>query len=532
MGPPSENSAADWLQPTGEQEGLGRYVEIVRERIGTIAIAVAVTLAVAIAYLVTAEKVYEAEADMLVTPVPAEDPLLAGLGLIRESSDPTRDVETAAKLATTIEVATRVEEELQTGEEPKDLLEDVSAAPIALSNLVALTAEGSSPEEAAELANAFAQAAVEERTASLHEQIDQVLPPLQERAEQDEDANGGEPAGTFSDESLATQIARLETLAESPDPTLRVETEAIPPDSPVSPRPVLTLAGALVAGLVIGIAAAFATQALDPRLRREEQLRARYRLPIIARVPREPNAGSGPISPERLSPAGTEAYRTLRSNVVAAASPGGGSRAILVTGSSNAEGKTTTAVNLASSLALSGKRTILIEADLRRPAVGPTLRVRAESGGIVGVLLENASLEDALVQVPAFGTNLELLLADYEGGWISELFSLAAAKRMIDDAKQLADYVVIDSPPLTAVVDTLPLAREVDDLLIVTRIGVTRLDRLRELGELMAGNEIEPLGFAVLAAQRPEGDYLTPPKVGGVTRERRTTGGRRRVSAP
>ena len=526
MSPASNSPAADWLQPTGEQEGLGRYLEIIRERLGTIAIAVAVTLAAAIGYLATAEKVYEAEADLLITPVPAEDPLLAGLGLIRESSDPTRDVETAARLATTIEVAELVAEELQTGEEPRDLLEDVTAQPIALSNLVALTAEGSTPEEAAELANAFADAAVENRTASLHEQIEEVLPQLEERAE----GAGGGDAADFGTGSLDQQIARLETLLQSPDPTIRAETEAIPPESPVSPRPFLTLVGALFAGLVVGIAIAFATQALDPRLRREEQLRSRYRLPIMARVPRETNAGSGPISPDRLSPAGTEAYRTLRSNVLASAATEG-SRAILITGSTNSDGKTTTAVNLAASLAVSGKRTILIEADLRRPAVGPTLRVRTNEGGIVGVLLENASLEDALVPVPAFGANLEVLLADYEGGWISELFSTAAAKRMIEHAKRLAPYVIIDSPPLITVVDTLPLAREADDVLIVTRLGVTRLDRLNELGELLAANEIGPRGFALLGSARPEGDYLTPSRVGGLARDRQAPG-RRRVPTP
>lgn len=526
MSPASNTSPADWLQPTGEQEGLGRYLEIIRERLGTIAIAVAVTLAVAIGYLATAEKVYEAEADLLVTPVPAEDPLLAGLGLIRESADATRDVETAARLATTFEVAELAAEELGTGEDPRDLLNDVTAQPIALSNLVALTAEGSTPEEAAELANVFADAAVDQRTESLHAQIEEVLPQLEERAE----GEGGTGAAGFGTESLDVQIARLETLLESPDPTLRAETAAIPPESPVSPRPFLTLVGALFAGLVVGIAIAFATQALDPRLRREEQLRSRYRLPVLARVPREPNAGSGPISPDRLSPAGTEAYRTLRSNVLASAT-GEASRAILVTGSTNGDGKTTTAVNLAASLAVSGKRTILIEADLRRPAVGPTLRVRANEGGIVGVLLENSSLEDALVPVPAFGSNLEVLLADYEGGWISELFSTAAARRMVEHAKRLAPYVIIDSPPLTAVVDTLPLAREADDVIIVTRVGVTRLDRLTELGELLAANEIAPRGFGLLGSAKPEGDYLTPSRAGSVARGRQAPG-RRHVPAP
>ncbi|MGI8462510.1 MAG: AAA family ATPase [Solirubrobacterales bacterium] len=517
---------ADWLQPTGEQEGLGRYLEIIRERIGTIVVAIAITLTIAIAYVATATKVYEAEADLLITPVPAEDPILAGLGLIRESSDPTRDVETAARLATTIEVAERVRETLALSEDARDLVGDVTAEPIALSNLVALTASSDDPDEAARLANGFAEAAVAERTEALHDQIEELLPELESRAD---DEGGG--TSTFGDQPLDVQIARLETLLESPDPTVRAETEAIPPESAVSPRPLLTVTGALFAGLVLGIGGAFAMQTLDPRLRREQQLRARYRLPVLARVPRERDPGKGPLAPDRVSTTTTEAFRSLRASVIAAGRHTGGPQAILVTGSSNAEGKTTTAINLAASLALAGKRTILIEADLRRPAIGPALGVHAESGGIVGVLLESASLEGALVQVPAFGANLEVLLADHEGGWISELFSLAAAQRMVEDAKRRADFVVIDSPPLTAVVDTLPLAAMVDEVLIVTRIGVTRLDRLQELGELLAGNDIAPLGFALLAAPKPEGpDYLAGPQTDAAGRNGRDRSSRSRAA--
>ena len=85
---------------------------------------------------------------------------------------------------------------------------------------------------------------------------------------------------------------------------------------------------------------------------------------------------------------------------------GGGSRSILVTGSSPSEGKTTTGINLAAALAATGRSVILIEADLRRPSVGRALAMSAKRG-VVSVLIESVKLEDALVQSEQFGPNLQ-----------------------------------------------------------------------------------------------------------------------------
>ena len=125
---------------------------------------------------------------------------------------------------------------------------------------------------------------------------------------------------------------------------------------------------------------AFAAQAIDPRLRREQQLRSRYQLPILARVPKEHGRRGRPLGPAAISPPGKEAYRTLRANLTAART-GPGAQTIFVTGSAPAEGKTTTAINLAASLALAGQRVVLIEADLRRPAIGQALGITVESWG-------------------------------------------------------------------------------------------------------------------------------------------------------
>ena len=275
-----QSTATDWLQPPEEQEGLQRYVETIRERIWLIVTAVAITTGIAVLYVATATKTYDAEADILVTPVSGTDPALTSLGLISQSADPTRDVETASRLITNINVATRVKKVLNSDQGPQGLLASVSAAPVAQSNIVALTADQSSPEAAQKLATAFVQQAVADRTALLHQQIDQVLPQLQAQLDRGTTTSAGAP--------LESQVAELQQLRASPDPTIRVQNTAPLPSAPSSPRPVLSVVGGIIAGLILGVAAAFAAQILDPRLRREAQLRRSYRLPILGRIPKSP----------------------------------------------------------------------------------------------------------------------------------------------------------------------------------------------------------------------------------------------------
>ena len=126
---------------------------------------------------------------------------------------------------------------------------------------------------------------------------------------------------------------------------------------------------------------------LDPRLRREEQLRERYRIPILsARIPRERRTRKAPLSWDRLSDTAIESYRAFRAILTASDRDGSPPLSFMVTGAGASEGKSTTAINLATSLAIAGARVILIEADLRRPAIGNAVGVRPNKG-VVGVLL-------------------------------------------------------------------------------------------------------------------------------------------------
>ena len=515
---------ADWLEPPAAEEGLQRYVGTIRERFWLIALTTVVTTAIAILYVATATKMYSAEADLLITPISAENHILNSLGLLTASSDPTRDVETAAKLVLNVDVAAIAQRDLHASESPQELLEKVSAVPVAQSNVIAITATDTPAVAAQNLANAFARAAVQDRTQQLHEQIDKLLPRLKEQLAQN-------PESIPGPEGLSAQVAELETLRSASDPTVRLAVMASLPTSPSSPKTMLSIIAGIVAGLVLGIGGAFTAQALDPRLRREEQLRRRYRLPILARIPKEDSKRRRrlPLGPNVVSPITTEAYRTLRATLATAGKGKQGGRVILVTGSAPSEGKTTTAINLASAFALSGKRVILIESDLRQPAIGSAMGIEPNGAGVLGLLTGRTTLSEALVETQTYGFSLKLLLATYDEGWVPELFSIPAAEEMVEEARRMADYVIIDSAPLNEVADALPLARMADDVLLVTRIGKSRLDKISQLGELLVENGIRPTGFVIVAAPRPAGG-----KSSYYTRETRSDGvaGTRALSRP
>jgi polysaccharide biosynthesis transport protein len=493
---------ADWLLPAEEQQGLRRYVQTIRERFKLIALTVLLTTFAAALYVGTAHKTYKAESDLLVTPIAGNDTTLNSIpGLIRESNDPTRDVQTAARLVTTIDVARRAREKLNSDRSARSLLEDVKADPIAQSNVVAVTATGSTAEFAQNLANAFANAVVADRTDKFHTVLDAAIKALKPQV-----ASLPREAPGAALNPLRTQLSELQTLRASSDPTTRVETQADKPSSPAWPKRNLSIVAGIIAGLALGIGGAFAAQVFDPRLRREDQLRALYRLPVLARIPEESRSRTeNAISPHQLSPAGVEAFRTLRATLTAPRRTGREISSVMITGPGPSEGKTTTALNLAASLALAGKRVVLIEADLRRPKIGKALGIDA-TRGIASVLIDGLPLNEALLTSEAYGDNLKLLLVDRAGEWMADQFSLPAARSLVDEAKESADFVIIDSPPLAEVIDALPLVQMTDDVVIVVRLGRTHLHKLTRLGEILAQYGIRPAGFAVVGVS-PTTEY-------------------------
>ena len=491
---------ADWLVPAVEAQGLPRYLDMLRAGRWLVIGAFLLTVAAAVGYLTQAEKTYEAQADLLISPMPRDAPVVVP-GLIRESSDPTRDVETVARLVESPTVARRVIERLELDTTPKGLLEQVEAAPVAQSNIVAITAKGDAPREAADRANAFGEAMVADRTERLHAQLDGQIERLRAQVA------ALTPEQRASPESPASQLPFLQTLREGPDPTVQLEVRAEPPTEPSSPRPVLTLAAAIIGGLVLGIVGAFSLQLLDPRLRREEQLRNKFRLPILARVPLERGRRrKKPLLPNELSLGALDSYQTLRAALTTSRKDALTGRVVLVTGPSPGDGKTTAAINLASTVAAAGKRVILIEADTRRPSIGRALGIRPERG-LASVISGRTYLVDALVSVGGEDSKLRVLLNSPDEAPTADVLSHISVDTLLLQAQRLADWVIVDSPPLNHVAETLAIAKMVDDVVLVVRMGKSNLRDLNELAEMLQQQEISPTGFVVLGGQARQGYY-------------------------
>jgi Mrp family chromosome partitioning ATPase/capsular polysaccharide biosynthesis protein len=484
--------AVDWLAPQGPREGLGHYAEVVRQRVWLIVGCVLLATIVAGAYAKLAPPSWKAESRLLVTPVSGEAKLI-GLGLITNSSSPGGDVSTAASLVATPEVAALVAGRVgrTTG---RAVLTQVSAVPVAQSNVVAIVATASSAARAQAIASGFALDTVRNRTQTLHRQLEAIIPSLQAQIE------ALPPIQRTGQGSLGERLASLQTLLAGPDPTIAVESLAQLPTSPSWPRTKLTIIAGILVGLILGVGGAFALEGLDPRVRREETLRRIFRLPVLARIPREGRRSSRglPLRPGEISPAAQESYRMLRV-ALGLRGPSIVQRSVMITGSTLSEGKSSVALNLAVTVAVAGHKVILIEADLRRPSLAGALGLLAKRGkrGTAGVLMGEISLRDALIPANDLSENLSVLLVEQSAPYLAEGL-LAASDQLVAQAEALADFVIFDAPPVTEVSDALPLSQHVDDVLIVVRLGRTRSDQLVNLGEVLTRQNVRPAGLVIV----------------------------------
>jgi succinoglycan biosynthesis transport protein ExoP len=292
--------------------------------------------------------------------------------------------------------------------------------------------------------------------------------------------------------SLAVQVTELEkpTDAEISPVSIATVRNANPPSSPSSPNLEINLALGLMIGLLVGLGLAVLREVLDTKIRSEVDVNRVTDTSVIATIGYDVNAPDEPLivqtSPQSHR---SEAFRRLRTNLQfldIADRP----QSIVVTSSLPGEGKSTTTVNLAISLADAGSRVILVDADLRRPSVAEYMGLEGEVG-LTTVLIGRATVED--VVQPWGNGNLHVLASGQIPPNPSELLGSRSMANLLDQLAQDYDVVLIDTPPLLPVTDAAILAKLTGGALVV--VGSEKLHR-QQLAEAMGS--LETVGARVL----------------------------------
>ena len=168
-------------------------------------------------------------------------------------------------------------------------------------------------------------------------------------------------------------------------------------------------------------------------------------------------------------------------------------KTILVTSTFPGEGKTTVATNLAMSLAQDGKKVIVIDGDLRNPLVTGRFPVKARTDGFDDLLKGKCSMADAAIQVPR--TDITLLSCNEPIINASEILGSERMESIVNQAKMLADYVIIDSPPTDVMGDSITLSKYADASVFVVRQNYGRINNVIYAIESMKQTNAELIGF-------------------------------------
>jgi len=502
---------------------LRHYLAVLRRRKWTVVLAIIAVPAAAVLFSLHQQRIYQASAEVMVN----RQDLVATLngdnsGNISQT-DADRYLQTQAKLARVSTVVRRTLIAAGLGSEGvESFLSRSTVTPASNADTMGMAVRDHNPTLAVKLATEYAHQFVAYR----HELDTTALVSARRHVESQMAklrASGGASSALYASYAQSDERLReMETLQTSNVSVVQSAQKAVL----VQPRTRRNGILGLMLGLMLGIGLAFLYEALDTRVRTAEEVgHALGGLPLLARLP-EPSKRlrkrNELVMLARPGGSQGEAYRMLRANLDFVTLERE-ARTIMVTSALVGEGKTTTAANLALTLARAGRQVMLVELDLRRPRLDGLFGL-AGTPGLTDVVLGKAPLEEAITLVSVSDlsnrsnyANRPLVIGSAEEGAMGILHSgplppspgefvgTQALANVLAELGELADTVLLDAPPLLEVGDAMTLSSRVDAMLIVTRLEHLHRNTLRELARTLEQCPAEKLGFVLTGVEESKG---------------------------
>jgi succinoglycan biosynthesis transport protein ExoP len=426
----------------------------------------------------------------------------------------------------------------------EQLNERISAVPVAGTQLIQISASDTDPGRAKAIADDVAHQLVLQSPSNSEQEpgqqrsfVNQQLDDLRFRIEESE-SRIRELQSRVSQETSAQRIQELQAEMAAAEQKitvwqgsyarlldfdrgnrtnfLRLVEPAPLPTRPVSPNTMLNVLLAALIGFGLASAAALLLEALDDTIKTGEDVQRVFGLPTlgtITRIEKPQDAGGQLVALQHPHAPTTEAYRVLRTNVQFSIL-GESTPMLLVTSAVPGEGKSTTACNLAITMAQAGKRVIVCDTDLRRPSLRQVFNVTTQRGLSSLLLDETLPTESVLVQTAV--PNLQLMPSGPLPPNPAELLGSEWMRRRVEEMKSLADVVIFDSPPVLAVADSIILGALCSGVILVIEAGRTRSDACRRCKDTLDQVGLKILGVVLnkVAARQGSSYYYAYSRVG------------------
>jgi succinoglycan biosynthesis transport protein ExoP len=297
---------------------------------------------------------------------------------------------------------------------------------------------------------------------------------------------------------------------------IQVVDEALVPFFPTSPHHGQNLMLGVLLGLILGLIATFLLEYLDTSIKNPDDLESILEIPVLGTIGKFADSNGGEeaysrsclLSHNNPKSPFAEAYRIIRTNIMLA-DVDKPPKTILMTSAMVGEGKTTTCVNLATVMAQTGEKVILVDSDLRRSHLHHVFRIGREPG-VTNFLARNATIEEVIN--PTIVDNLYFVPSGYLPPNPSELLASRRMEEMIEELKANSDVVIFDAPPVMVVTDAVILAKKLDGVIVVVHASITdrmlanrAVKNLKDVGTLVMGGILN--GFTASRSYSRYGYY-------------------------